>query len=300
MLVASKHRRNKAICSKFALCSVTDMVIWALFDSGHGCYRQAVEKYFPNITIYSIGLDIENKNNHFISLDLSDYSEIFTGVNRIFEALEALPSPDAILASPPCESWSMATAMRHGTNYWQQIQEIDTLFGSYEVPTNFTLQKKANVEMALEKRNGHFKPFWHKLVYNQVNGILCAFNTLRIIERYAAKVWVIENPQTSKIWDYYEQIHGFVGVRNVAHYNYYDVAFSKKPTTFFSNIYLDLKTTPEAAAFTMGKSKNRPKINGYNNRSAIPLELIRQMLKEIQIKINEVDKIGFFCETESE
>jgi len=90
-----------------------------LFDSGNGCYTKAANECFKNIKIYPIGIDIENKNSHFINLDLSDYSEIFTGDNPIFEKLDKLPKPDLIIASPPCESWSIATAIKNGTNYWQ-------------------------------------------------------------------------------------------------------------------------------------------------------------------------------------
>lgn len=52
------------------------MIVWALFDSGNGSYCKADQK-FNDIEIYSIGLDIENKNNHFINLNLADYSYLF-------------------------------------------------------------------------------------------------------------------------------------------------------------------------------------------------------------------------------
>lgn len=53
------------------------MIVWALFDSGNGCYTQAAKVFNQSIRIYPIGIDIENKNNHFINLDLADYSRIF-------------------------------------------------------------------------------------------------------------------------------------------------------------------------------------------------------------------------------
>src|SRR5699024_3212529 len=90
------------------------MIVWALFDSGNGSYTKVVEKYFRNeIEIYPIGIDIENKNDHFINLDLADYSYLF-GDNKLYDALDKLPKPDLIIASPPCESWSVASAMRGG------------------------------------------------------------------------------------------------------------------------------------------------------------------------------------------
>ncbi len=80
-------------------------VVWALFDSGNGCYKRSADE-IEEIEIYSIGLDIENKNSHFINLNLADYSRLF-GNNQLFETLDKLPHPDLIIASPPCESWSV-------------------------------------------------------------------------------------------------------------------------------------------------------------------------------------------------
>lgn len=55
-------------------------IVWALFDSGNGCYKQAIEKYYKDeFEIYSVGIDIENKHSHFLNLNLADYSELFGG-----------------------------------------------------------------------------------------------------------------------------------------------------------------------------------------------------------------------------
>ena len=267
------------------------MIIWALFDSGNGCYTQAVEKYFPCTKIYPIGVDVENKNNHFINLDLSDFTELFDGKNKIFETLDKLPIPDIILASPPCESWSLATSLTNGTNYWQTTQEINSLFGSYKAPTAFTIQTKDNFDHALKKRKSFFKAFWHNTIYNRVNGELCAYNTLRIIERYKPTIWIIENPQTSKLWAYYKQIHNFTGIKNNAHYNYYDEEFPKKPTTFLSNIFLDLKITDEKAKVVLKNcGDGRKVIYGYNKRSNIPTSLIKDILQMCKQELKMKDE----------
>ncbi|HGO5850928.1 hypothetical protein [Mannheimia haemolytica] len=88
------------------------MIVWALFDSGNGCYTQAAMQA-DGVEIYPIGIDIENKNSHFISLNLADYGRMF-GDNRLFDVLDGLPKPDLIIASPPCESWSIASVMWGG------------------------------------------------------------------------------------------------------------------------------------------------------------------------------------------
>lgn len=93
------------------------MIAWGLFDSGNGCYAKGVKELnsegLCNIEIYSIGIDIENKNHHFINLNLADYGRLF-GDNTLFNTLDKLPKPDLIIASPPCESWSNASAMDRG------------------------------------------------------------------------------------------------------------------------------------------------------------------------------------------
>lgn len=66
------------------------MTVWALFDSGNGSYTKGVKALNSsggaNIDIYPIGIDIENKNDHFINLNLADYGRLF-GDNTLFDTL---------------------------------------------------------------------------------------------------------------------------------------------------------------------------------------------------------------------
>ena len=88
---------------------IEKMIVWALFDSGNRSYTKGVKdlnnKGLCDVEIYLIGIDIERKNNHFINLNLADYSRLF-GNNTLFDTLDKLPKPDLIIASPPCESWT--------------------------------------------------------------------------------------------------------------------------------------------------------------------------------------------------
>lgn len=43
--------------------------------------------------------------------------------NALWETLDGLDRPDVILASPPCESWSVASAMKGGNACWKQEKE---------------------------------------------------------------------------------------------------------------------------------------------------------------------------------
>ena len=147
-------------------------IVWALFDSGNGSYAKAA-KYFDDIEIYSIGLDIENKNNHFINLNLADYSYLF-GVNKLFETLDKLPKPDVIIASPPCESWSIASAMKDGNASWKQ-EKGDGLFSSQTPLSKFTIRNFRDYD------NYQFYP--EKSMVNRINGELCTLNLIKIIKR---------------------------------------------------------------------------------------------------------------------
>lgn len=119
------------------------MIVWALFDSGNGSYTKGVkelnEKDLCNIDVYPIGIDIDKRNNHFINLNLADYSRLF-GDNTLFNTLDKLPKPDLIIASPPCESWSNASAMTGGNACWKQEDLSDSLFIPQKEASMFTIR----------------------------------------------------------------------------------------------------------------------------------------------------------------
>lgn len=243
------------------------MIVWSLFDSGSSCYKQAIEKYFPSYDNYSIGIDKLNKNHNFINLDLADFKEIF-GSTVMFDTLDKLPKPDIILASPPCESWSVASAMRGGNKFyvWEH--------GKFEPRNDMSI---------VSKNDGPFKSYPWKVLYTRVNGELSAYNTFRIIEKYKPKHWVIENPYSSHLWSYLEKQHGFSGILNKAHYSAYNDEFPKKATGFLCDKYLVLRTTNLKSKITIGVNKDgRKQVRDYNERSKIPLELIKDILEQLE------------------
>lgn len=127
------------------------MIVWALFDSGNGSYTKGIkelnEKRLCNIEVYPIGIDIEKRNNHFINLNLADYSRLF-GDNTLFGTLDKLPKPDLIIASPPCESWSNASAMTGGNACWKQEDLSDSLFIPQKEASMFTIRNAQDYEEA--------------------------------------------------------------------------------------------------------------------------------------------------------
>lgn len=245
------------------------MVVWALFDSGNGCYTQAAKLFNESngdvIEIYPIGIDIESKNNHFINLNLADYSRMF-GDNKLFDELDKLPKPDLIIASPPCESWSVASAMWGGNASWKQ----ETGAVNREL-SKFTVRSRADYDLP------HVQFKYDRSFLNRINGELCIYNTIEIIKRYNPKVYVIENPASSKIWHYVNDILNFkIPFDNLAHYNLYNYPL-RKPTRFKSNINLGLRNNHKSKPQQQWEDFSR----SYNERSNIPLELIVDIYKAV-------------------
>lgn len=244
------------------------MIIWALFDSGNGCYKRAAEK-FDEIEIYSIGMDIENKNNHFINLNLADYSYMF-GDNTLFNVLDHLPKPDLIIASPPCESWSVASALKNGNACWKRNDVSDSLFTPQIKPSPFTIRSE------LDYQNSHNNLNYGKQFLKRVNGELTAYNTIEIIKRYDPKFFIIENPANSKLWQYVEDVIGFqLPHKNLTRYNNYDYPL-QKPTKFASNIFLNLKNEIIEQEIKWGNFSK-----SYNERSNIPEKLVDDIFCKI-------------------
>lgn len=238
------------------------IIVWALFDSGNGCYTQAAQ-FFPDIEIYPIGIDIEQKNHHFIELDLADHSQAF-GKNQIFDVLDKLPSPDVILASPPCESFSVASAMWAGNACWHWKHRDNR---------RFMIRHYADYEIPQVPRV-HYR--FDKSFFTRINGELCIYNTIAIIKKYQPKIYVIENPLHSQIWRYISDVLGFyIQFDNPTLYGNYGYIV-KKPTKFKSNIKLSLKYEDYYSGIEFNKV-----LRTYNARSNIPLELVKEIFSQI-------------------
>lgn len=249
------------------------MTVWALFDSGNGSYTKGVKTLNSSgeadIDIYPIGIDIERKNNHFINLNLADYSRLF-GDNTLFDTLDKLPKPDLIIASPPCESWSNASAMCDGNACWKQEDLSDSLFKPQREASMFTIRNASDYEKAYN----NYK--YDRQFMKRVNGELCAFNTIEIIKWYNPKYFIIENPASGRLWKYIEDVMDFkLPYLNITRYNNYDYPL-QKPTKFASNIDLKLKKDiikQDVEWKHFSKS--------YNERSNIPQKLVKTIFKEV-------------------
>lgn len=99
-------------------------------------------------------------------------------------------------------------------------------------------------------------------------------------------MWVIENPQTSKSWEFQRQHYNFYGYENLAHYSSYDENFSLKPTIFKSNIELQLLSGGGVG------NKEHVLLGSYAQRSAIPPALIKDVIKQSLDYINGIERKG--------
>ena len=237
-------------------------IVWALFDDGYSCWGNACNK-LDNVICYCIGNgDFKHlgDKNIKVPLDLS-----LTNPNLIKE-LSKLPKPDVILASPPCESWSIADCGG------RMIKDIGT---EYLLVRNKDYYDSYNDTSYKNKK----RDFLQKET-SFINGINTVGATIKIIEYFIKKdiidtqFWVIENPTTSMIWQYIDLHHCFGGIYNKTYYSTFDRHFSLKPTTFLSNINLHLKQDK--------KSGNKEHINknSYDVRSKIPKKLCLDIINK--------------------
>lgn len=257
------------------------IVIWALFDSGNGCYKKGMYELKKEkgieAEIFSVGIDIENKNKHnFINLNLADNGQLF-GDDKIFNELDKLPKPDLIIASPPCESWSVASGMKNGNACWKQEKIEDCSFAHQTELSRFTVRNNREYEK--------YKFKYEKSFRKRINGELCIFNTIQIIKKYKPTFYIIENPAYGRIWDYITEVIGFeLEYKNFVRYSNYDYPL-QKPTRFSGNIELSLDNKKTKGTIPFNKFSK-----SYNDRSNIPLKLVKEIFEKTIKKIEELKK----------
>lgn len=179
-----------------------------------------------------------------------------------------MPKPDLIIASPPCESWSNASAMDRGNACWKQEQG-DSLFQPQEPLSIFTVRDHKDYD--------RYQYYPNKQLMKRINGELCIFNTVEIIKRYKPKYWIIENPAHGRIWQYIERVLGFeIPFENHTRYNNYDDYPISKPTRFSGNIELNLKNKKRA-----NNVKFQDWTKSYNERSNIPQSLVCEIFEKV-------------------
>ncbi|MEA4190915.1 DNA methyltransferase [Mycoplasma sp. 2248] len=257
--------------------AVKKLVIWALYDDAESSYKNAIKEHWKNekydLEVHSVGInDIsfpESDKYFYHKIDLS-----ITNFNLISE-LKQLPTPDIILASPPCESWSGADC--NG----KMFRKIDNN-GNWVVK-NSRFYDEYNKTCHPVKRR-----YFEQKERGRILGEATVGGTIKIIRTFKPKVWVVENPSTSKTWEFQKNHWDFMGFENKSTYSAYDSRFSLKPTIFKSNIKLHLISKSEKRA---EKSKHMSH-GSYAQRSKIPHQLIIDMVNQVVEYIDKDKKEG--------
>lgn len=248
-------------------------IIWALFDDANCCYKKAIEKYFDNqFTVYSIGINDHN----FCIEDKYIYKKIDLSINNpdLISSLKKLPKPDIILASPPCESWSIADC---AGKMLRSIKDETWIIKNKDYYDNYNLTaSKCKKRYFLQKE------------MSRIVGEATASGTMYIIEYFKPKVFIVENPATSKIWEYFKNHWCVNGYFNNTYYAAYDNSFSLKPTTFLSNLKFNLKDEKVEG------NKGHMLFSRYNDRSNIPLNLIAEIITQVKDYLENQDETRDF------
>jgi hypothetical protein len=237
------------------------LVVWALFDDAESSYKNAFNKFFDKqFEVHSIGINNiafqKSKYYFYHRIDLS-----LCNFNLTYE-LSKLPKPDIILASPPCECWSGADC---GGVMFRSINKN----GEWVVKN-----KKYYTKYNKTCHAGKTRSFIQKEA-SRILGEATIGATIEIIQYFKPRVWIIENPQTSKTWEYQKHHWNFDTFKNLTYYSAYDSSFNLKPTIFKSNLKLSLKTK------RVQGNKYHMSRGSYARRSAIPSILIKDIIKQI-------------------
>lgn len=227
-------------------------VVWCLFDSGTGSYSKYLKD--SQFESYSLGASDKDLPENCINILFNPIPFLF-GDFSLIEELNKLPKPDVIIASPPCESWSIASAIAGGNSSWKHTKGNDFIIRSETDYLNEKVQFK-----------------FTRSYLQRLNGEMTAYITALLITICEPKIYIIENPAQSKIWEYFQKILNVdLPHENLTYYNLYGHDITK-PTKFMSNINLNLLNEKIKAPI---KFKHYSK--DYNVRSEIPIKLVKHI-----------------------
>ncbi|MEA4162622.1 DNA methyltransferase [Mycoplasma sp. 4404] len=247
------------------------LIVWALYDDAESSYKNAIANHWDDelydLQVHSIGINpicFPESNKYFYHrIDLSLIN------SNLIKQLKQLPKPDIILASPPCESWSGADCN-------------GKMFKSIDNNGNWVIKNSKFYDEYNQNCHPVKRRFFEQKEKTRINGEATIGATIKIIKTFKPKVWVIENPTRSKIWDFQRNHWNFEGYENKSTYSSYDDNFSLKPTIFKSNIKFALRNNTEKT-----KAKSKHMSGSYSQRSKIPHQLVIEMLKHITNWIRE-------------
>lgn len=226
-------------------------VIWSLFDSETAITQKLNSDEY---IVYSIGLPSSSAiTDNFIKMDLSKRS--------CLTKLEKLPKPDIIFASPPCETW--VTLNIGNVKFFKRNYNEFNLYWQKNFKPNNYMKKHRNLRLLGQKT---------------------AYYTAEIIKKFNPELWCVENGSSSLIFKYLYIYNNLKGNQNKTYYSSYDnINFSLKPTTFYSNLKMNLRKDKKNTSIHIAHCKssfknNKTILSDYCERSKVPIELYKHIL----------------------
>lgn len=156
------------------------MRILALFDDGNG----SVKKALPEHDVVSVGI-----GNADIVMDLSNLKNI----KKLVDMHKENPF-DLLMASPPCESWSFATAVPGGNAY---RNKATLQLRTFE---NWKELKYPSISKLVARNAPETSEVYSRYLKGGINGDLTALFVFELVKALEIP-FVIENPQSSMIFE---------------------------------------------------------------------------------------------------
>ena len=234
------------------------MRILALFDDGNG----SVKKALPDHDVVSVGI-----GNADIVMDLSDLKNI----KKLVDMHKKTPF-DLLMASPPCESWSFATAGDNGNAYrCKETLRLRTI-------DDWKKHPYTSIKRLVDRNAPEIPEIYSRYLKGGVNGDLTALFVCELVKALEIP-FVIENPQSSMLFEKLKR-EGLDFIKNTACYAAYSEEFPLKRTGFASNVEMNLKKTNKAKFAFRDWKGNRGIV-----RSSIPVDLIRDIVSHFEKRI---------------
>lgn len=251
------------------------MNILALFDDGSRSYYEALKHTH---TVISVGIR-EHKDN-YIKLDLSNGKQTYRELKKLVDKYEI----DLILASPPCDSFSITSICRDSNG------ELGTAFHKFSNWGMWSIDEWRTITYPNIARNiGNWDSDKILTKYNQykVKGELGRkiVDTLMYSLPLLGVPFLVENPQKSSMWRYMRD-KDFNYISNNCCYNDYDVNFIQKPTVFYGTHELNLRCTYTKTSKKFRHTQQSKKgENDGGSRSDIPKELVIDIVNQMEVLI---------------
>ena len=253
--------------------------VWNMFGGLNNSVRIAINDILnpdgkDNEKLYDIlTFDILEKDKHGNTNIVLDLTQDFEKLKVI---LSKFPKPDIITGSPMCNAFSQARRLPNGNHCFVKDDNGTMLLRTKE---------SLLYEDGRNKRNGITN--YDKMVVTRTNGMKAITNLIRIIEYFKPKYFYIENPKNSMMWDYIRQTLTSSTFNiddlylNSTYYGNYGSVYVK-PTTFLSNINLELNTNTKRKLMfnnTVGVSIDNI---SKKDRSDIPTKLLQAIFKKFE------------------